>query len=111
MPLNGGTALTFAERMQHAGTGTVIGVLTVFAILIILWGVLILLQKIFYHPAKPAKVEKQEATALSEQPAPAPKTDDAQIIAVLTAAVAAMLERQNIGTSFKIKSFRRTKSE
>ena len=100
--------LTFAERMQNAGIGTVIGVGTVFLILIFLWGLLTLMHKVFYRPEKPA-AEVKEATPVQEA-AVAAEADDTQLIAVLTAAVAAVLDAQNIQTGFKIKSFRRTKS-
>ena len=99
------TALTFAERLSHMLTGTVIGIGTVFAILIFLWGLLIVMKFIFTPRAPKAKKQVDEVV---EAPA-APMADDSQLIAVLTAAVAMMLEAQNVTTSFKIKSFRRTK--
>lgn len=100
--------LTFAERMQNAGIGTVIGVGTVFLILIFLWGLLSLMQKIFDRTEKPAA--KVEEAAPVQEAAVTATADDTQLIAVLTAAVAAVLDAQNIQTGFKIKSFRRTKS-
>ena len=51
----------------------------------------------------------KEAAPVQEA-AVAATADDTQLIAVLTAAVAAVLDAQNIQTGFKIKSFRRTKS-
>lgn len=99
------TALTFAERLSHMLTGTVIGVGTVFAILIFLWGLLIVMKFVF-TPRAP-KVEKKTEQVATAPAAPA--QDDTQLIAVLTAAVAMMLEAQNVTTGFKIKSFRRTK--
>ncbi len=104
------TALTFAERMQHAGTGTVIGVATVFAILMILWLILAIMQFVFSSTNKENK-KKVKVQAVPETVASAPvaKTDDTQLIAVITAAITAMFEAQGITTKFRVKSFRRTK--
>ncbi len=98
--------LTFAERASHMLTGTVIGILTVFAILIFLWGFLVVMKLIFDRQPKPKKVEETKTEAVAQTSAP---QNDTQLIAVLTAAVACMLEAQGApATSFKIKSFRRT---
>lgn len=97
--------LTFAERLSHMLTGTVIGVATVFAILIFLWGLLVVMKFVFTPRTQKTEKKIQEVVAVPSAPA----TDDTQLIAVLTAAVAMMMEAQNVTTSFKIKSFRRTK--
>lgn len=100
------TALTFAERIQHAGTGTVIGVMTVFTILIILWLILVVMQYVFGSTnKKETKAEVVEAVVTQ----PVAKPDDTQLIAVITAAITAMFEAQGITTKFRVKSFRRTK--
>lgn len=100
------TTLTLAERMQHAGTGTVIGIATVFAVLGLLLIILFMMQYIF----SPKKEKKAETIVQSaSQPVAEVKTDDNEIIAVITAAVAAMLDTKGIKTNFRIKSFRRTK--
>ena len=111
MPVNGEITLTFAERMQFAGTGTVIGVLTVFVVLIFLWGVLVVMQKIFNRPVQ-TKQETvvEQPVSVPVQSQAQPEQDNTQLIAVLTAAVAAVLNTQNAATNFRIKSFRRTKS-
>ena len=101
----GGTDMTLAERVPEMITGTAIGIGTVFAILILLWGLLILMKLIFDRQPKPKKVEEAVNVPVA---APAAQ-DDTQIIAVLTAAVACMMETQGApATNFKIKSFRRT---
>lgn len=105
------TALTFAERIQHSVTGTVIGVVTVFAILMILWFILVIMQFAFSSTNKESKKKAKEVQAVPEPvvSAPVAKTDDTQLIAVITAAIAVMLESQGITTKFRVKSFRRTK--
>lgn len=71
--------LTFAERMRHAFSST-------------------------------QKAEKTETVIQSVgQTVTEVKTDDNEIIAVITAAVTAMFDVKGIKSNFKIKSFRRTK--
>ena len=88
---------------------TVVGLSIVFAVLIILMIVLLLFKVIFYKEAKNKVIEKQPENITSPIPAAAVQSDTAsdsdELIAVITAAVAASL-----GTSeskFKIKSYRR----
>ena len=102
--------MTFAERMFEAGTGTVIGVLTVFLVLLILWGFIEIMHLVFVKATTPkkskaAKSEAEQKDDVVNQSV----TDSTELIAVLTAAVACMMESQGVPvTSFKIKSFRRT---
>ena len=107
-----GTDLTLAERAPHMITGTIIGIGTVFAILILFWGLLVLMKFIFARQPKPKKTQTSMATQAPEKvqnSLAATVADDTQLIAVLTAAVACMMEAQGVpATSFKIKSFRRT---
>lgn len=86
----------------------VIGICTVFVVLAILWGVLELMRVFFT-----AKKEKPAAPAAPAAPAPAPVApsaapaeDDSELIAVLTAAIAASLN-QTTTYNLKIKSYRR----
>lgn len=82
----------------------VIGLCTVFVVLAILWGVLELMRIAFT-----AKKEKT-TPAVAPTPAPvapvAPVEDDSELIAVLTAAIAASLN-QTTTYNLKIKSYRR----
>ena len=85
----------------------VIGICTVFVVLAILWGVLEIMRVVFT-----AKKEKP-ATPVAPAPAPAPVSpapalaqDDSELIAVLTAAIAASLN-QTTTYNLKIKSYRR----
>lgn len=93
----------------------VVGLAIVFAVLIILWGVLELFRIIFYEaPKKKAEAAKQakkvevvKAEPKIEAPAApaAPAEDEEELVAVLMAAIAA-----SMGTSaggLRIKSFRR----
>jgi sodium pump decarboxylase gamma subunit len=107
--------MTMADRIQLGITTTVVGLGIVLAVLAILWGVLELFRVFFYDmPRKKAAAEK--AAAQPAEPAPQPvvespkpaaqQEDEEELIAVLTAAVAAAM-----GTSANglyIKSYRRT---
>ena len=84
----------------------VIGLATVFVVLAILWGVLEIMRVIFGQASN-----KLEAPKIAPAPAPvpqAPSTEEDDIIAVLTAAVAAMLDKPASG--LQIKSYRRVDS-
>lgn len=94
------TTMTNAERYQEMLVTTVIGVSTVFAILIFLWAFMVVMKFVFNRPAK-KKSEVEEAVVSVKN------VDDGELIAVLSAAVAAMMGTS--GTKFRIKSFRRTK--
>ena len=72
--------------------------------------VLMLFEKIFYKPQKPAEVKKpepakQEVVKAAEAPAAGDNADDEELIAVLTAAVAASLNTSTY--NLRIKSYRR----
>ena len=110
-----GTYLPFsADAWKEAGQMTFMGMLMVFSVLGILWGVLAIFKLIF--AGKTAKVK-------AEKPAPAPvkieeKVDtydqsasNDELVAVITAAVAAYMAEENGGevstSGFRVVSFRR----
>lgn len=100
--------MTFAERMTEAGIGTLIGVCTVFVVLILLWAFIEIMHFAVEKSTAPKKPKKQTETP-AEQTVSEPSADNNELIAVITAAVACMLEAQGVpATNFKIKSFRRT---
>ena len=113
------TSVPLSERMGVGLELLVVGMGTVFAVLIILWGLLALFKVVFYdlkNKAKTAPKAKEEPKA---EPAPAPvpapaASDDGELIAAITAAVSAYLdaEAQANGmtacdTRFRVVSFRR----
>ncbi len=105
--------MNFSETISSGLVVFVIGIGTVFAVLMILWGVLELMRVIFApKDAKPAKTE-----TVVPQPEPAPavseavteeSVDDDELIAVLTAAVAASLNTSTY--RLNIKSYRQIPS-
>lgn len=99
-----GEAQTFAEKMAVGGQVTLLGMGTVFAVLILLWGVIELL-----HFALSRTTNKKAPAPVSETAAPpvkaAPKTDDGELVAVIAAAIAAA---EGVSpTSFRVVSFKR----
>lgn len=103
-----GQNLSLSEALAMGGQTTVIGLAIVFAVLIILMIVLSLFKVIFY---KKPKTQAAPAAAAPAQAAPveeetADDTDEEELIAVLTAAVAASLNTSTY--NLRIKSYRRT---
>jgi sodium pump decarboxylase gamma subunit len=87
---------------------TVIGVLTVFFVLIILMVLLIVMEKIFYKkPEKNNIKEVENKPVEKEEDIMEDETDNDELIAILTAAVASCLNTSTY--NLKIKSFKRIK--
>lgn len=106
---------TFAENLGLAGQMTLQGLGTVFLVLAILWGAMVLFKLLLHDlPAKrkAAASEKAEPEVTAETgPEPvAAGPDDGALIAVITAAVAA--SRAEAGepnpSGFRVVSFKKT---
>ncbi len=102
------------DTIISGGVVSVIGLGTVFAVLAILWGVLELMRVIFTQKTETTP-EKESAPAPIPVPAPAPvvaqpvavasdAADDEELIAILTAAIAASLNTSTY--KLNIKSYR-----
>ena len=120
-------AMNFGERITYGGQVFLIGICTVFAALALLWGVISIFKIFMYDiPQKRIKKKAEEElmahcaesdgvkaaeTAAPAAPAPAAKADDAQLIAVITAAIAAYNTDPETGCAlpFRVVSFRRSK--
>jgi sodium pump decarboxylase gamma subunit len=100
---------TFGENAKSAGTVTLLGMATIFAVLALLWGVVQLL-----HLVMPKQKEKKPKAQTAEtQVAPAvekPTEDDGAIVAAITAAILAARTEEGITTGFRVVSFRRAGS-
>lgn len=108
------TTMTFGERVAYSGKMLLIGLGTVFLVLALLWGALELFRRF---------LESREASGEAETPAAAPapvqapaapapvavQTSNDEVIAVITAAVAAAMAEENGGVvpGFRVVSFRR----
>ena len=108
--------LSLGERLSGGLSVLVIGVAAVFGVLASLWGVLALFKILFYDIPEKKKAKKAvpPAPAPAEEPAaPAPEvkaSDDTQLIAVITAAIAAYEAEQGRCVSvgdFRVVSYRR----
>ena len=116
-----GTYTPFSgDAIKYALEMTLLGMGMIFAVLGILWGVLILFKLIFAKPKKEKKTvevpKAESAPAVAEEsvpvvtPAPA-STDDGEMIAILTAAIIAYEAEQNPDApiaNFRVVSYRRT---
>ena len=90
------------------------GMAMIFSVLTILWAVLSVFKLIFVKSTpteeKRAKPVVQETTPVVVEPV-VDKTDDGELVAVITAAVAAYMAEQGdntVVTGFRVVSFRRT---
>ena len=108
-----GEAWLYALEMTLMGLG-------IFAVLAILWGVLVIFKLIFAGKSEKPKKENLEKTVKTESPevkvapaksAPIPAaSNDAELIAILTAAIAAYEAEQNPNApalNFRVVSYRR----
>lgn len=116
---------TFSERAGVAGSVTLLGMVAVFAVLALLWGVIELFHKMLNRsepiastpitPASEKKAPKAEPTRVARpktvsQAAPAQSADDGALIAAITAAVAAARAEEGCTGGFRVVSFRRAQN-
>ncbi len=112
-------AMSFGERMAYGLQVFVVGLGTVFAVLIILWLALILFRVFAYDiPQKKAK-KQAEVKAVKAAVGPVDKAsapvveetieveDDTQLIAVITAAIAAYSAQSGNSLPFRVVSYKR----
>lgn len=105
-------AAPLSERVMLGLQTALIGMGVIFLALIILWAVLSVFKLVFYKPA--SSTEKEEAPAPEVVPVSEPTqtvavTDDTELVAVITAAIASMTGKPT--TSFRVVSFRHTASK
>ena len=98
-----GDALVFGAAIL------LIGMVTVFAVLCILWLFLLLFKVCFHDLPKKKKVKKEILTPVVDNEGLSQSTaaEEGELIAVIAAAIA-MAESDNSGRKFRVVSFRRT---
>lgn len=101
---------TIGDVFKNGGSYAVVGLLTVFAVLAIIWGLLELFHLLSNRkPTRAAESETAEPAtpvpAVSPS-APAADSDDEEIVAVIAAAIAAAQNENPLG-SFRVVSFQR----
>lgn len=104
---------TIGDVFKNGGTYAIVGYLTVFAVLAIIWGVLELFHLVSNGKKKSAGAEPPAVTIPAPQPTEeatvtpsAPVTNDDEIVAVIAAAIATAQSENPIG-SFRVVSFKR----
>lgn len=94
------------DKLMYGGQMILIGMLTVFAVLVVLWIALVLF-KFFFHDLASGKKKKE----IKAESAPAPQVhaanDDEIIIAVIAAAIAMAESECGSNKSFRVVSFKR----
>ena len=97
---------SFADKLSYGGSMVLIGISTVFAVLVIIMLSLFAF-KYFFHdlPAKKKASLKPQAPVVSE-PVEAVYSDDGEIVAAIAAAIA-MAESESDGIKFRVVSFKR----
>ena len=95
-----------SDKLAYGGQMLLIGLATVFSVLIILWFTLILF-KFFFHDLGKGKKTKEVKTESAPTYQSGNTPDEKEIVAVITAAIA-MAESECAGTKqFRVVSFRR----
>ncbi len=114
--LDAATSMSISERLLYGLQVFVIGICTVFIVLAILWGVMALFKLFFYTIPNNKKntqksgidVKKVENVPSLEEIPLAPPANDTQLIAVITAAIAAYNNSCGNALPFRVVSYRRT---
>ncbi len=96
---------TFGEKLAYGGQMLLIGMLTVFAVLCVLWACLIAF-KFFFHDLPSKRTATPKAVEEVVVQPTVYETDDGEIIAAIAAAIA-MAESETPATKFRVVSFRR----
>ena len=100
--------MTIAEALAEGGQTAIIGLSTVFSVLIILMIVITIMKMVFYKDPSKSAAPKAPAAPAPVVPAEPDKTDvidDEELVAVITAAIAASLNTSTY--NLRIKSLRR----
>lgn len=102
-------AMNFGERTIYAGRMLLIGMVTVFFALIILWGVLELFHQLLERSRKSSHAVVAPMPATKERELPL--QDDGAVVAAITAAVSVILAEENGGKcpAFRVVSFKRSR--
>lgn len=98
----------FGERASTAGIVSLQGMVTIFVVLALLWGVVEILHRCF----SPKTEKKAKVSEALQEVAPATSvaetsSDDGTLIAVITAAVAASMKADGYTGGFRVVSFKR----
>ena len=109
-----------SEAWKYAGEMTLLGMGMIFAVLSLLWGVLAIFKLVFVGKTQKSPKEKTDKAALAEQkaqrvaspvaepqPVSADSGNDTELVAILTAAIAAYRQGEGTQGGFRVVSFKR----
>lgn len=113
-----GEELNWGERASTAGTVTLMGMVTIFAVLAILWAMIEIMHSVLHKGEKKEKEPRpQKATSAPNQDdaaiaaaiaaALAAAEDDGAVVAAITAAITAARAENGETGSFRVVSFKR----
>ena len=96
----------FNDKLIYGGQMVLIGMLTIFSVLILLWFTLVVFKFLFHDlmRGKKPKEAKIESSPVHQAPA---ATNDEEIIAVIAAAIAMAESECGSNKSFRVVSFKR----
>ena len=96
------------EAFIFGGAILLIGMLTIFSVLSILWLFLVAFKLVFHDIPKKRAAKKTIAPIVTAEATQETKTiDDGELIAVISAAIA-LAENDSSGAKFRVVSFKRT---
>ena len=98
----------YGDKLIFGGQVVLIGIVTIFAVLGLLWAFLTVFKIVFHDmPGKRTAKIVPDTTVREEVAEPIVYADnDEEIVAVIAAAIA-MAERESFGAKFRVVSFRR----
>ena len=104
----------FSERAKIAGIVSLEGMVVIFCALTILWIAIEILHFVLHHKSAskieedtPASVPKAPAAPASSAPVVSASSNDAALIAAITAAISAAMAEEGYTGSFRVVSFKR----
>ena len=110
-------SIPFPERAKSAGIVTLQGMLTIFAVLAILWFVIEIMHYVIHggtekkeqnsSPSVPSATPDDAAVAAAIAAALAASEDDGATVAAITAAIIAARAEEGIDTPFRVVSFKK----
>lgn len=107
-----------ARFLGHGVQTALLGMLTVFAVLSLLWGCLEIFKYVFYtiperkkNSAKTEEVKSVQPSTVAEAPSTSVYGDDKAVVAAIIAAITAAREEEGIPSTvpFRVVSFRKRK--
>ena len=112
-------SLSWGDRATTAGTTALLGMVTIFCVLALLWGAIELMHKLIFREKgieKAPKTKDKTPVASSQDDAAiaaaiaasiAASEDDGAVVAAITAAISAMRAEEGHHEAFRVVSFKR----